>query len=155
MLGSWCHSRTVFLDCRHRIRHSGDRGSAELLLYHSFGLGNILSVLLLHLGSAVVVLQQHLEHRWRMSHVNMSSLQKCIDPEQQSRDSCCFPQIPAWNSKDETIPLTKVTLRTQHRPWSSFGSTFYLLYLLSYSNIPFYHRANIFGMLLWNVLWTF
>lgn len=49
--------------CRYWIRHTGDRGPAELLLYNSFGLGNILSLLFILVGSAVVFLQQHLEHR--------------------------------------------------------------------------------------------
>lgn len=51
-------------NCRYRLRHSGHRGSAQLLLYNSSGLGNILPVLLLLLEPAVVLLQQHLEHRW-------------------------------------------------------------------------------------------
>lgn len=42
----------------------GDCCSAQHLLHCCVGLGHLLPVQLLHLGSAVGFLQQHLEHKW-------------------------------------------------------------------------------------------
>lgn len=54
--------------CRSGLRHTSHRGSVELLLHHRPGLGHLLPVLLLHLGPALGLLQQHMEHRSEIHH---------------------------------------------------------------------------------------
>lgn len=51
--------------CRTWLRHPGDCDSVELLLHRGSGLGDFLLVFLLFLGPGLVVLQQHVEHRYK------------------------------------------------------------------------------------------
>lgn len=92
----WLPFSFFYIYIRSGLCHPGDCRSPEHLLHCCAGLGHILSLQLLHLGSSLGVLQQHMEHRWGDRWDNKTIFhyrrqgQLFLNLDSFSVDSCCI-----------------------------------------------------------------